>query len=183
MALNEQTRVSSNKGTIGAKAARYDGILPFLTNNDPDSTLTNVNAIVIDRHHFDGQSSPKMLKPTEHSTDTESIQLEESKNQKPSKKVATKKIPHEIPSSTAAANPIVPNMSFLTVKQTAERFPIFTEAAIRDLIFQAEGYAKYPDSRKRSSGFLKVIIRIPGQRRILICEQALIDWIRTGRHE
>jgi hypothetical protein len=180
MSLNEQSRVSSNKGTIGAKTAKF---LSNLSDIDPNSTSTNAHAIAMDRHHFEGQSSPQISAPKEHCYRAEQIQPEESKNQIYSKKVAKRKAPREISSCTNGANPIAPNMSFLTVKQTAERFPIFTEAAIRDLIFQAEGYAKYPDSRKRSSGFLKVIIRIPGQRRILICEQALIDWIRTGRHE
>jgi len=73
-----------------------------------------------------------------------------------------------------------PSRTFLTVRQTAERFPAFTEAAIRSLIF----YAKTTSKRKGSSanGFADVIVRVPGQRKVLLCEQRLIDWILSSQN-
>lgn len=76
----------------------------------------------------------------------------------------------------------IPDRTFLTVKQTAQRFPIFTEASIRWLIFQADECAQNPIADLNDNAFSKVIFRVPGQRRILICEQGLIEWLKTGRH-
>lgn len=82
-----------------------------------------------------------------------------------------------LPPASASLPP--PPRIFLTVRQTAERFPIFTEAAIRSLIFQAKAEAKLEGAR--SIGFSNVIFRVPGQRKVLISEQHLIDWISSGQ--
>lgn len=74
-----------------------------------------------------------------------------------------------------------PDRTFLTVKQAAHRFPIFTEAALRYLIFNAGGSKKRPS--RNASGFETVIFRLPGQNRVLLCEKSLIAWIQSSRDE
>lgn len=71
-----------------------------------------------------------------------------------------------------------PARTFLTVRQTAQRFPVFTEPALRSLIFNAKSVSTPKGAR--SNGFDSVIVRVPGQRKILISEERLIDWIYSN---
>ena len=63
-----------------------------------------------------------------------------------------------------------PNWALMTVKQAAKRFPIFSEGALRYLIFHAA-----------TNGFASVVKRVPGQRKVLLDEVALLEWIQSGR--
>lgn len=95
------------------------------------------------------------------------------------KKIRAKKMRGATVTMEAASKLDSPDRTFLTVKQTAHRFPIFTEAALRYLIFNAGGSKKRP--RLSTSGFETVIFRIPGQNRVLLCEKSLIAWIQSSR--
>lgn len=57
--------------------------------------------------------------------------------------------------------------SYMTVKQVPERYPAFTEASIRWLIFH-----------QAQNGFDTVIRKVG--KRILIDEEAFIEWIEKG---
>jgi hypothetical protein len=85
--------------------------------------------------------------------------------------------PCVIPSMTCALPP--PASVFLTVRQTAQRFPAFTEAALRSLIFNAKQEPVL--NGVRSKGFDDVIVRVPGQRKVLISEQRLIEWLSSNQ--
>lgn len=74
-----------------------------------------------------------------------------------------------------------PARIYLTVRQTAQRFPVFTEPALRSLIFNAKTVSTPKGTR--SNGFDSVIVRVPGQRKILISEERLIDWISSNEAE
>lgn len=54
--------------------------------------------------------------------------------------------------------------NFLTVKQTAQRFPAFSEASLRFYIFH-----------EKSNGLTKAIRRVG--RKILISEPMFIEWL------
>lgn len=56
---------------------------------------------------------------------------------------------------------------FLTVKQTAERYPAFTEGAIRSLIFYRE-----------RNGFASVVRKLG--KKIILDEAAFLEWIERG---
>jgi len=57
--------------------------------------------------------------------------------------------------------------SYLTVKQTAERYPAFTENAIRWAIFNRD-----------RNGFNAVIRKVG--KKVLIDEAAFVEWIERG---
>ena len=80
---------------------------------------------------------------------------------------------------SAASPPPAP--IFLTVSQTAKRFPAFTQAAIRSLIFQAKAETKLEGAR--AIGFSTAVVRVPGQRKVLISEQHFIEWVSSGRSQ
>ncbi len=69
---------------------------------------------------------------------------------------------------------------WLTVKQTAARYPCFSENALRNLIFSAEAYAKHPKAGLRSNGFLDCIVRPAGQRKIIIDTMKFEAWLENG---
>jgi len=56
---------------------------------------------------------------------------------------------------------------YLTVKQTAERYPAFTEGAIRFLIFNRE-----------RNGFAPVVRKLG--KKIILDEAAFVEWIERG---
>lgn len=74
-----------------------------------------------------------------------------------------------------------PSRIYLTVRQAAQRFPFFTEPALRSLIFNAKSSSTPHGAR--SNGFDSVIVRVPGQRKILISEERLIYWISSNEAE
>jgi hypothetical protein len=80
-----------------------------------------------------------------------------------------------------AGQPITPDTTYLTVNQACQMFPIFTPGALRSLIFNAGGTTKDIKGSERANRFSNVILRVPGQRRILICQQGLRDWLQSGR--
>lgn len=57
---------------------------------------------------------------------------------------------------------------YLTVKQTAQKYPAFPEGGLRHIIFHSE-----------SNGFDSVITRVG--RKVLISETAFIDWIENQK--
>ena len=69
---------------------------------------------------------------------------------------------------------------WLTVKQTAARYPCFSENALRNLIFSAEAYARSPKAGLRSNGFLDCIVRPAGQRKIIIDTIKFEAWLENG---
>jgi hypothetical protein len=113
--------------------------------------------------------------------DPKSAAQEASKIASPSqgKKIRAKKMYGTAMRTETSPQLDSPDRTFLTVKQTAHRFPIFTEAALRYLIFNAGGSKKRP--HLSTSGFETVIFRIPGQNRVLLCEKSLIAWIQSSR--
>ena len=74
----------------------------------------------------------------------------------------------------------VGDLKFLTVAQTAQRYPAYSEKAIRHLIAQAESYYRYPKTRLRSNnGFIACILRPAGQRKIIIEAEKFEQWLRS----
>lgn len=60
-------------------------------------------------------------------------------------------------------------LRWITVRQASIRYPFMTEKAWRHKIAQAEAYRNYPQlSRKKQDGFIDCVVRIPGQRKIVI---------------
>lgn len=68
---------------------------------------------------------------------------------------------------------------WLTVKEMAARYPCFTESSLRNLIYSAESYANYPKSGLRSNGFIDCIVRVAGQRKILIDTTRFEQWLEA----
>lgn len=67
---------------------------------------------------------------------------------------------------------------FGTVKQFAQAYSdITTESALRHLIWQAEAYARNPNIGLKSNGFLAVIHRPGGGRKILLEWDAYERWL------
>lgn len=87
-------------------------------------------------------------------------------------------IPRVIYGGTWGAPPNTVAQQYATVKQTAAEFShLFTEGALRNLIWRAEAQARgvHPDSRQ--NGFLAVIHRPGNGRRVLIDRIALAKWL------
>jgi hypothetical protein len=80
-----------------------------------------------------------------------------------------------------ASPPASPAARHLTVKQTVAAYPhLFTEASLRNLIWQAEAHARNPKPGARSNGFLAVIRRPGGGRKVLLNNLALVQWLDCG---
>ena len=75
-----------------------------------------------------------------------------------------------------------PPPRYFAVKKLALVFSDFiTEGALRHLIWQAEAYEKVPKSGLKSNGFLSVIVRPPGQRKVLLDRVEFEKWL-TSQH-
>lgn len=60
-------------------------------------------------------------------------------------------------------------LRWITVRQASIRYPFMTEKAWRHKIAQAEAYKNFPQlGRKKQDGFVDCVVRIPGQRKIVI---------------
>lgn len=81
----------------------------------------------------------------------------------------------------SAEYPPVPleNLRWLTISQTAKRYQVHTEKALRHLVAQAEAYAKHPKSGLRSNGFLTCFIRPAGQRKIIVISNKYEEWLSS----
>lgn len=84
--------------------------------------------------------------------------------------------PGEPPSS-------VPELSrYMSIKALALHYrEIITESALRHLVWQAEAYAKDPKPGLASNGFLSVIVRPPGQRKVLLDRTEFERWLTSGK--
>lgn len=70
----------------------------------------------------------------------------------------------------------------LPVKKMAQVYSdVVSEGALRHLIWQAEAYAKDPKSGLKSNGFLAVIVRPPGQRKVLLDCAEFEKWLTSQR--
>lgn len=69
---------------------------------------------------------------------------------------------------------------WLTIKETAARFPCFSEKALRHLVAQAEAYANYPKAGLRSNGFIACIVRPAGQRKVIIDATKFEAWLASS---
>lgn len=91
------------------------------------------------------------------------------------------------PEPAAAAAPeknMAPSLvgRILPVKAMAQRYSdVVSEGALRHLIWQAEAYAKDPKSGLKSNGFLSVIVRPPGQRKVLLDCVEFEKWLTSQR--
>ena len=73
---------------------------------------------------------------------------------------------------------------FGTVKQVAQAYSdITTEGALRHLIWQAESYARKPKANMKSNGFMAVIHRPGGGRKLLLDWSAYERWLTSGPKE
>lgn len=77
---------------------------------------------------------------------------------------------------TKALRQQVSTLQWLTIEEAATKFP-FSASAIRHLVFQAEAYAKDPKPGLKSNGFLSVIVRRPGVRRVFLDEKRFMAWM------
>ena len=74
---------------------------------------------------------------------------------------------------------LIENLKFLTVAQTAMRYPAFTQKAIRHLVAQAEAYQKSPKSGLKSNKFISCILRPAGQRKVIIDADKFESWLSS----
>jgi hypothetical protein len=74
-------------------------------------------------------------------------------------------------------------MECLPVKEMAQLYyPAFSEAIFRNLIVRAEATAKHPELAGSAAGFIDVIVRFKGQRKVLLDRLAFDRWLASGRH-
>ena len=81
-----------------------------------------------------------------------------------------------------ASTPLLlsPPPRYLSVKKMALFYgDIITEGALRHSIWQAEAYEKVPKSGLKSNGFLAVIVRPPGQRKVLLDRVEFEKWLTS----
>ena len=71
-------------------------------------------------------------------------------------------------------------IKWLTIAQTALRYPAFSEKSLRHLQTQAENYQNYPKAGLKSTGFIDCILRPAGQRKILIDAEKFEQWLRNS---
>jgi hypothetical protein len=72
-------------------------------------------------------------------------------------------------------------LKYLTVSQSALRYPGFSEKAFRHLIFNAEAYAKSPKPGLRSNGFIACVVRPGNQRKVMIDAQKFEVWLSSNQ--
>ena len=79
--------------------------------------------------------------------------------------------------------PAVPSPNrWMSIRSCAHEYrQVITEAALRHLVWQAEAYAKSPSLGLKCNGFLAVIIRPPGQRKVLLDRVEFEKWLVSGR--
>lgn len=78
----------------------------------------------------------------------------------------------------ATAEPVpLEKLKFLTFAQTALRYQVHTEKALRHLQAQAEAYLRYPKAGLRSNGFIDCIFRPDGQRKLLVIAASYEAWL------
>ena len=73
-----------------------------------------------------------------------------------------------------------PTARYLPIKKMALAYSDFvSEGALRHLVWQAEAYEKAPKSGLKSNGFLAVIVRPPGQRKVLLDRVEFEKWLTS----
>lgn len=73
-----------------------------------------------------------------------------------------------------------PTARYLPIKKMAMAYSDFvSEGALRHLVWQAEAYEKAPKSGLKSNGFLAVIVRPPGQRKVLLDCVEFEKWLTS----
>lgn len=94
---------------------------------------------------------------------------------------ATEKAPRSRkPSKKAEVQPLpLDQLTWLTLKQAALRWPSFTEKSLRHTVSQAEAYKKYPQSGLVSNGFIDCIVRPAGQRKIILNAEKFEQWLKS----
>lgn len=102
-------------------------------------------------------------------------------SEKASVKPATEKVPRSrTPSKKAEVQPLpLDQLTWLTLKQAALRWPSFTEKSLRHTVSQAEAYKKYPQSGLVSNGFIDCIVRPAGQRKIILNAEKFEQWLKS----
>ncbi len=84
------------------------------------------------------------------------------------------------PASEPAHDAREPVARYLTVKGLAQAYrDVTTESALRHLIWLAEAYEKYPKNGLASNGFLRVIVRPPHQRKVLLDRIEFENWLTS----
>lgn len=73
----------------------------------------------------------------------------------------------------------IEKLKYLSIAQTALRYPAFSEKALRHLQAQAENYQRYPKAGLRSNGFINCIVRPAGQRKIIIDAEEFEQWLAS----
>lgn len=69
---------------------------------------------------------------------------------------------------------------YLPVKKMAQVYSdVVSEGALRHLIWMAEAYEKDPKEGLKSNGFLAVIVRPPGQRKVLLDRIEFEKWLTS----
>jgi hypothetical protein len=93
----------------------------------------------------------------------------------------------QVPVASTSKEPVAPlppaseAPRWLTIRALALRYKdIITEAALRHLVWQAEAYAKHPKAGLKSNGFLPVIVRPPGQRKVLLDCVEFEKWLTSS---
>ena len=112
-------------------------------------------------------TSGRRAKVTSITADTENAQVASAKRRRKQTSSKIEALPLE-------------QRRWLTVKETAARFPCFSEQALRHLIYSAEAYANYPKAGLRSNGFIACIVRPAGQRKVIIDATKFEEWLAAG---
>lgn len=71
---------------------------------------------------------------------------------------------------------------WMSIRALAAEYPeAITESALRHLVWQAEAQAKNPKAGLKANGFLPVIVRPPGQRKVLLDRAEWEKWLTSRR--
>lgn len=164
-----------------------------VTLTDPGSTITHVSAEMAKPKRWRGteydickrsivRSTGSMfsadiapLLSVQKVTSTEAVADQSAIcNQKAKPPRKRNKKPRSVPQAVPLAS-----LKWLTIAQTALRYPAFSEKALRHLVAQAEAYKRYPDANLRSSGFIECVVRPEGKRKIVIDAEKFESWLQS----
>jgi len=134
--------------------------------------LTPMHLPVADSPEFSPSFGCQNTDVTHSLRDSQLVNLSEAPKKTKPKNKRQKPQPKEAPIP-------LEKLKYLTISQTAIRYPIYSEKALRHLQSQAENYHRFPKAGLPSNGFINCIIRPAGQRKIIIDAEKFELWLAS----